>query len=195
MLYRGAGADDPGAYDDRAWIHATYATDGTQVDRAGARRVSRRAPPRAVRVRRSRRLLAQRRSSSCDSDDGGRSFARAGTGLVAGLPYRYSATDGRRAGYFNPSNILRRGDYLYAFVWAERFRAQRRGACLLRRPVEGGAGDWRAWDGAGFAVRFADPYREDVARPGADTSARRWAASPARCRAWSCTRRRGATSR
>ena len=27
--------------------------------------------------------------------------------------------------------------------------------------------DWRAWDGRGFTVRFADPYREDVADPAA----------------------------
>ena len=27
VLYRGAEADDPAAYDDRVWLHATYATD------------------------------------------------------------------------------------------------------------------------------------------------------------------------
>ena len=30
VLYRGAGADDPAAYDDRVWLHATYAA-GAQV--------------------------------------------------------------------------------------------------------------------------------------------------------------------
>ena len=48
---------------------------------------------------------------------------------------------------------------------AEAFGAQRRGPCLLRRPLGGGAGDWRAWDGRGFTVRFVDPYREDVVDP------------------------------
>ena len=84
---------------------------------------------------------------------------------MAALPYRYSGDAGHRTGYFNPSNILRRGDDLYVFVMAERYGAQRRGACLLRRPIAGGAADWRAWDGAGFNVRFVDPYREDVADP------------------------------
>ena len=31
VRYRGAGADDPGAYDDRAWIHATWTPDGIRV--------------------------------------------------------------------------------------------------------------------------------------------------------------------
>ena len=86
-------------------------------------------------------------------------------GFVAGPATRYDGAAGRRVGYFNPSNILERDGWLYAFVFAERDGAQRRGPCLMRRPVAGGAADWRAWDGASFRVRFADPYRDPVADP------------------------------
>ncbi len=164
VLHRGAEADDPGAYDDRSWIAATRTEDGRRVEALahveyhGQRRPGRCASPDYAACWRNAIVALA-------SDDGGASFAR--EGLVAALPYRYAGTNGRRAGYFNPSNILRDGDSLYAFVFAERFRAQKRGVCLLRRPVEGGAEDWRAWDGRGFTVRFADPYREAVADPSA----------------------------
>ena len=162
VLYRGGGADDPGAYDDRAWVHATYTFDGVRV--MALAHVEYHGETRPGRCAAGTALACWRNAIvELRSEDGGRSFAR--TGLVAGLPYRYSSRDGRRAGYFNPSNVVRRGDWLYAFVWAEAFGAQRRGACLMRRPVAGGAADWRAWDGARFGVRFADPYREDVAAP------------------------------
>lgn len=161
VLYRGGGADDPGAYDDRAWIHATY-VDGDRVtalahvEYHGDRRPGVCASTDAAACWRN--AIVELRS-----DDGGRSFRRVGP--VAVLPYRYTGDEGRRSGYFNPSNILRRGDFLYAFVFAEALGAQRRGACLLRRPVDGGPADWRSWDGRGFGVRFADPYVEAVDDP------------------------------
>ena len=87
-------------------------------------------------------------------------FRRAG--LVAALPYALHRRRGTgRSGYFNPSNICVAATILYAFVLPRRSGRSGAGACLLRRPLDGGPGDWRAWDGAGFTVRFADPYRED----------------------------------
>ena len=161
VLHRGAHSDDPGAYDDRAWIHATYAEGDRVTALAHVEFHGHRRPG----------LCASRDRGDCwrnaivelRSDDGGRTFRR--VGLVAALPYRYAGEGAGRSGYFNPSNIIRRGDYLHAFVMAERTGAQRRGPCLLRRPLGGGPGDWRGWDGGGFTVRFADPYREDLADP------------------------------
>jgi hypothetical protein len=161
VLYRGAGADDPGAYDDRVWIHAAYAAGGqivalAHVEYHGHRRAGRCAAA-------SYRACWRNAIVELRSDDGGRSFRRVGPAAV--LPYRYDGAARRRSGYFNPSNILRRGGFLYAFVQAEASGAQRRGPCLLRRPVDGGPADWRAWDGAGFEVAFVDPYRGTVEDP------------------------------
>ena len=162
VVFEGARSADPGAYDDRSWIAGLFTPDGRRVEALvhaeyhGDKHAGR--CPTAVYLDCWRNAVV-----AAVSEDGGGSFAPAG--LVAALPYRYDGLAGRRTGYFNPSNILRDGDHLYAFVFAEAYRAQARGACLLRRPLEGGASDWRAWDGVGFGVRFADPYREDIIDP------------------------------
>ena len=163
VLYRGAGANDPAAYDDRVWLHATYAA-GARVIALGHEEyhghLRRERCPTGVYVQCWRNAIVELESN----DDAG-GFDREGTRVVAALPYRYSGDAGHRTGYYKPSNILRLGDDLYVFVMAEQYGAQRRGPCLLRRPIGGGAADWRAWDGAGFNVRFIDPYREDMADP------------------------------
>ncbi len=162
VVFEGARSADPGAYDDRSWIAGLFTADGRRVEALvhaeyhGDKHPGR--CPAAVYLDCWRNAVV-----AALSEDGGAHFA--GAGLVAALPYRYDGMAGRRTGYFNPSNILRDGDYLYAFVFAEAYRAQQRGACLLRRPLAGGAADWRGWDGAGFGVRFADPYREDIVDP------------------------------
>jgi hypothetical protein len=161
VLHRGAGADDPAAYDDRAWVHATY-VQGDEV--VALAHVEYHGHRRAGRCAAGTYLACWRNAIvELRSDDGGRTFRR--TGLVAAIPYRYDGREGRRSGYFNPSNILRRGDFLYVFMLAEGLGAQRRGACLVRRPLDGGPSDWRAWDGAAFSVAFADPYRVEVGDP------------------------------
>ena len=166
VLYRGAGDDDPAAQDDRAWVHAVHA-DGERV--IALAHVEYHGHLRAERCGGDYLACWRNVVVELRSEDGGRTFRRAGT--VAAPPYAYRGDEGRRSGYFNPSNILRRDGHLYAFVFAEALEAQRRGACLLRRPVEGGPADWRAWDGAAFAARFSDPYREAIADPAAHVCA------------------------
>jgi hypothetical protein len=85
--------------------------------------------------------------------------------LVAAPPYRYRGDRGRRSGYFNPSNIIARDGWYYVMLYAEAEGAQARGVCLLRTRDLADPAGWRAWDGAGFSVRFADPYQATVAQP------------------------------
>lgn len=168
VVHRGAGTDDPAAYDDASWIASIFTSDGSRVEALA--HVEYHGHLRPARCPAARYAPCWRNAiTALVSEDGGRSFSRAkgAGGLVAALPYRYGAGSDRREGYFNPSNIVRQGGFLYAFLFAEAFGAQERGPCLIRRPVEGSAGDWRAWDGSGFGVRFADPYREAVPDPGA----------------------------
>lgn len=164
ILHQGAGLDDPGAYDDRLWIASVFSTGGLRVEALAHVEYHGHLRPE---------ICATARYAPCwrnsivqlVSYDGGRSFARAGS--VATLPYRYDSDASMRQGYFNPSNILHEGDHLFTFIFSEATRAQKRGACLLRRPVDGNADDWRAWDGTGFRTAFVDPYRTDVTDPGA----------------------------
>ncbi len=157
-------ADDPAARDDLTWLASTYTTDG-----------------RTVYALAHHEYLGHLRPGRCAgttyqecwgnavtfavSADGGRRFRQPADHYVAAPPYRYRGDLGRRSGYFNPSNIILRDGWHYVMLFAEAEDAQARGVCLLRSRDLADPGGWRAWDGKGFGVRFADPYREPVATP------------------------------
>ena len=165
LVHEGAQNPDPAARNDRVWIASVHTRDGVHVEALGHAE---------YHGHRYGDVCAADDYMSCwrnaivalESDDGGRSFARLPGAPVAALPYRYDRTQARRSGYFNPSNMIEAGGYLYVYFFAEAYGAQRRGVCLARRPRDGDPGDWRAWDGEGFTTRFADPYAPPVTEPG-----------------------------
>lgn len=156
VIYQSGESDDPAAYDDRVWLHATHvAPDGRIAALAHVEYQGHRRPegcPSGSYVDCWWNAVVELQST-----DGGSSFRRTGP-PVAVSPYRYTGDLGHRSGYFNPSNIVSRDGFLYVFVMADGVEGQPDGPCLLRRPETGDAADWRAWDGANFTVRFADPY-------------------------------------
>ena len=160
IVLKGAENDDPAAFDDRAWIASPWTTDGRTIwavvhdEFHGDRRPA---------------LCPTGRYMDCwynaltlvVSRDGGRSFRPPpGRALIAALPYRYDQVGRGHHGYFNPSNILRVDGAFYMFTFATKALSQREGNCLLRTTRIDDAAAWRAWDGAGFVVRFIDPYTE-----------------------------------
>lgn len=168
VIFRGGHRSDPRDHDDRAWIHAIWAHEDGRVEALahveyhGHRHGACRAEAYMPCWRNSVIALESR-----DDDD----FSRVDGPPVAALPHAYDPAQERRSGYFNPSNIIRMGEHLYVFVFAEAYGSQQRGACLLRRPVEGGA--WLAWDGSDFAARLsglAGPVRGDTCAPVAGVS-------------------------
>jgi hypothetical protein len=80
--------------------------------------------------------------------------------LVAEVPYRY-VPDAGQVGLFQPSNIVKKGDYYYALVSAPspRYGLQKPGDCLIRTNRLADPASWRAWNGDDFSVQFVDPYR------------------------------------
>ncbi|WP_211486650.1 hypothetical protein, partial [Corallococcus exiguus] len=100
------------------------------------------------------------------SRDGGRSFqAEKSEGrppVVATLPYGFPTDRNARVGYSNPSNIFMREGWYYAFIFADGYRAQRRGNCLIRTRTLDDPSSWRAWDGKDFAATFVDPFRNEI---------------------------------
>ncbi len=99
------------------------------------------------------------------STDGGRSFHRDAPGvaaLVAALPTRFEATRGHHAGYFNPSGMVDQAGATVMMTFATAAGAQAEGNCLMRTTDIADPHGWRAWDGAGFGVRFVDPYAAAV---------------------------------
>ena len=60
-------------------------------------------------------------------------------------PYRYDPTRGQRSGLFNPSNIVRRGDYFYTMMTSAPQGEQRAGVCLMRTDRLDDPASWRGW--------------------------------------------------
>jgi hypothetical protein len=159
VLFTAAGNDDPAAHDDRGWIVSTYTLDGITIHALVHNEFHGHKRPA---------LCPSGRYMDCwyntityaVSIDGGRNFKRppGAGGYVAGVPYRFDPTQGQRSGLFNPSNIIRRGDYFYTMVTAAAQNAQKAGVCLLRTDRLDDPSAWRAWGGEGFTVAFADPY-------------------------------------
>jgi hypothetical protein len=152
----------PAAFDDREWIGATYTRDGRTVfalvhnEYQGHRHRGRCPSGEYEKCWYNALTLAVSR-------DGGRSFSHAPAPRhrVAGVPYRY-LPDAGPVGLLQPSNIVWRpaDRHFYALLLAFGYRAQPRGSCLMRTKTIADPTSWRAWDGTGFRVRFADPYRE-----------------------------------
>jgi hypothetical protein len=167
VIHRGARDDDPGAYDDRVWIAAVHTVDGRRVEALAHVEFHGHARPGLCDA--GAYLPCWRNAvTQLVSEDGGARFGGGGRGaLVAAAPRPYGRGQRARVGYFNPSNVVESDGWLHAFLFAERDGPQRRGVCAVRRPLDGGPSDWRAWDGRGFAATFADPHRappDDPAR-------------------------------
>jgi len=154
------GNPDPGRFDDREWIAATYTDDGRTVialvhnEYQGHRRPARCPSRRYFSCWYNSVTLAR-------SEDGGRTFEHAPSPehLVAAPLYPYRPETGP-VGVLSPSNIVfnRRDGHYYSLAHVRRFGAQPEGTCVLRTPTPSRAGSWRAWSGAAFDRRMASPY-------------------------------------
>lgn len=158
ILHEGARNDAPAAFDDRTWIASPYLepsgrlTGLAHVEYHGHARLGQCIAGTYASCWWNSIVELSAKPTFVTRPDG--------ASLVAALPMPYAPTQKRRKGYFNPSNIIHREGFLYAFIFAEDAPPQRRGACLMRRPVGGAPGDWRAWDGETFSIAFSDPYRD-----------------------------------
>ena len=159
-LYQAAGDADPAALDDRVWLAAFHTVDGQTI--VGLGHMEYQGHRHAGRCAAGNYRACWRNAvTQVLSTDGGRSFGAPGAdgraGVVATLPHPYNGRAGRPTGYFSPSNIVRLGDHLYAFVFAEGHGAQVRGPCLLRTDRIVDPASWRAFDGQGFTVSLSEP--------------------------------------
>jgi len=167
IVHEGSRSSAPEHHDDRVWIAAIHTEDGRTIHALGHNEFHGQKRPDLCPAARYRECWANAITALL-SADGGRHFTRAEpSAYVAGPPYRYRGDLGRRQGIFQPSNIVAFEGFLYAFVWAEALGAQKRGPCLMRTRDIADPGAWRAHDGRGFSVRFADPYRDPIDDPAA----------------------------
>ncbi|HYN39736.1 MAG TPA: hypothetical protein VES39_10840, partial [Rhodospirillales bacterium] len=165
VVYRGAGSDRPQSFDDMAWLISPYTLDGRTIYALVHNEFHGHLRPSLCRSR-DYRACWYNALTWAVSTDRGRSFSRAdgAAALVAAPPYQYEPDSGPY-GLFNPSNIVARDGFYYAFAFARPYRHQAGGACLLRTDRLDDPASWRAWDGGAFTVRFGDPYAaNDAAR-------------------------------
>ena len=110
------------------------------------------------------------------SIDGGLTFSHGSSprGFVVAPPTsrwdpRRGAPEGTRSrmyGYFGPSNIIRGPDsYFYATMVVMNNPDSARGTCAIRTRDLGDPLSWRAWDGAGYGLRFENPYNPSAPQP------------------------------
>jgi hypothetical protein len=158
VVFAGAEAADPAAFDDRGWLAAPFTRDGVTLyavvhdEFQGHRHPGLCPSGRYMDCWYNALTLAVSR-------DGGRTFTRL-PGVVAALPYRYDEVTGAHRGYFNPSNIVTLDGHQFMMAFATQARAQAPGNCLLRTDRVDEPGAWRGWDGAGFEVAFINPYHD-----------------------------------
>lgn len=167
LLLASDRADDPVAFDDLTWLASTWTSDGRTVHALAHQEYLGHLRPGRCTAASYRECWANA-VTFARSDDGGIHFRQpaAPDHLVATPPYPYRGDQGRRVGYFNPSNIVEHDGFYYVMVFAEQQGAQERGTCLLRTRDPGDPSSWRAWGGRDFDIAFADPYRT----PGLDSA-------------------------
>lgn len=159
ITFAGAENPDPAAFSDRSWIASLWTRDGITVHALVHNEHQGHRHPNQCPTRRYRDCWFNALTAAV-SRDGALTFQPAGTApaLVAALPYRADEMLGRPAGYYNPTGIVADGNALFFMAFASARGAQRHGNCLFRTETIEDPSSWRAWDGRGFSVRFANPY-------------------------------------
>jgi hypothetical protein len=74
------------------------------------------------------------------------------------------------SGYFNPTNVISGNDgYLYAMIYSvpqPNSSGNAVGECVMRTATIADPASWRAWDGSGYNLAFANPYTAGSAPAG-----------------------------
>jgi len=159
VVYKSSFSANPAAYDYQSWIAATWTDNGKDIaaiihhefhgDRNGLCNVPK---DKAAMGCWFNTLIA------ANSTDGGASFQKLSSPVVASSPFKQDVDQGRHRGFFNPSNIVSSGGYKYFFSNTTGWPGQQFGACLFRSSEPGKPNSWYAFDGKAFSIRYADPY-------------------------------------
>ena len=154
---------EPAHYDDRSYITATWTTDGRNV--AALVHHEYHADDHGRCVGETGLACWYNSILAYQSTDGGTSFRKDQPLVVASAPFGEDVEQGRHRGFFNPSNIFSDGTHEYFFAATTGWQGQRYGACLFRTDKPANPASWRAFDGQGFNIRYADPYAAKAVAP------------------------------
>ncbi|MBM6594396.1 hypothetical protein [Microvirga pudoricolor] len=167
VIYEGRESKRLSDFDDLSWIGGVHTRDGRTVYALAHTELrGDRTPGQCPAGRYSPCLLNT--VTALVSRDGGRLFEPIKGDrppVVATLGYGFPTDRSARVGYSNPTNIIERDGWYYAFIFADAYRGQKRGNCLVRTQDLGDPASWRAWDGRAFTVSFTDPFQGERQPP------------------------------
>jgi hypothetical protein len=163
VIMRSAYNPNPSKFEDKEWIAAPYTLDGKTIfalihnEFQGYVHPGLCSSTLFLRCWYNAVTLAR-------SDDLGATFHHARPApnhLVAEVPYRYKP-DAGHYGLFQPSNIVAHDGYYYALTYADPYRRQTSGTCVMRTKHLEDPASWRAWNGDDYSVAFTDPYHAHI---------------------------------
>ncbi len=163
---------DPSQYNDHEWLASTYTLDGQTIyglvhnEYHGHIYPPSSAPSTCIDYP----SCWYNAITSAVSTDSGLTYTQnsAPNHLIASIPYPYTgnANNGMPYGYFNPSNIIQKDGYYYAFLQVEPYQnVQTWGSCPMRTQNLADPTSWRFWDGTGFNNVPIHPYFASVVNP------------------------------
>jgi hypothetical protein len=162
VVFSGKGSPNPEDYSDRVWISSTWSADGRTIFALGHDEYQ--AHRHLGRCRFSTYLECWYNAIVLlRSDDAGRTFSRVGERPVASVPIRQDVDQGHNRGFFEPTNIVKRGAAYFALIRTGPEGAQEPGTCLFRTDDLTRPESWRFYDGEGFSANV-DPYRDDMSK-------------------------------
>ncbi len=166
VTYADGNNADPMLYDDWGWMETYYTTDGKTVHSIIA-----------LDYHPSRHNITCGTTSSTKNDcwygsdiaatstDGGYTFTSPPPGeprMISASEYIFDANYTATQGTFVPTNIINWGGYYYFVLSVVGRGVQPTGDCVMRTTNLADPSSWRAWDGAGYNMRFLDPATNNV---------------------------------
>lgn len=151
---------DPAQHNDNEWIAATYSEDGETVyallhhEYHGWEHGGDCSDLDHFRCWYNTLTMAVSRDGGASYQD----IKPPPDHFVAALPDRYQEGAGPN-GFFEPSNIIFHDGFYYAFIRIDETNSDEQRICLLRTADLEDPASWRAYDGGGFSVQLADPYK------------------------------------
>ncbi len=168
VLYSSPEDPDPSDFQDNNWLFSFYTEDGRRIAALVHSEYDGEEIPGMCATPQETNNCWWNTITFAQSLDGGYTFTvpKPPDNLVAAVPYRYVVGNHASAyGYNSPTNILKIGRFYYALINDWPYKLQPGGPCVIRTSDVFDPSSWRAWDGKDFVIRFADPYRETIARP------------------------------
>ena len=113
VVFAGEGSPNPEDYSDRVWIASTWSDGGRTIFALGHDEYQAHRHP--GRCRFSTYMQCWYNAIVLlRSDDAGLKFSRIGERPVASIPVRQDVDQGHNRGFFEPTNIVKRGDAYFA---------------------------------------------------------------------------------